>query len=96
MDACRTLKEYAMYVEQVRIYGKQMPLAEAVEKAVDKCIAEGFLSEFLKQKLEEKTRTIIRNMLARDMTDGDIMAIADCGRELIDQVRKETIPTKND
>ena len=38
MDACRTLKEYAMYVEQVRTYAKQMPLAEAVEKAVDYCI----------------------------------------------------------
>ena len=49
MDACRTLKEYAMYVEQVRNYAKQMPLAEAVEKAVDYCIAEGILSEFLKQ-----------------------------------------------
>lgn len=41
MDACRTLKEYAVYVEQIRTYARQMPLAEAMEKAVDKCIAEG-------------------------------------------------------
>ena len=47
MDACRTLKEYAMYVKWVRTYAKQMPLAEAVEKAVDDCIKEGILSEFL-------------------------------------------------
>ena len=46
MDACSTLKEYAMYVEQVRIYAKQMPLAEAVEKAVDECIEGGILADF--------------------------------------------------
>ena len=53
MDACKTLKEYAIYVEQVRNYAKQMSLAEAVEKAVDKCIAEGILSDFLRQNRAE-------------------------------------------
>lgn len=53
MDACRMLKEYAMYVERVRIYSKQMPLAEAVEKAVDDCIEEGILSEFLRKNRAE-------------------------------------------
>ena len=53
MDACRTLKEYAMYVERVRIYSKQMSLAEAVEKAVDDCIEEGILSEFLRKNRAE-------------------------------------------
>ena len=49
MDACRTLREYAMYVEQVRAYAKQMPLSEAVAKAVDYCINAGILLEFLKE-----------------------------------------------
>ena len=53
MEACRMLKEYAMYVEQIRIYVKQMPLAEAVEKAVDYCIRAGILSEFLKKNRAE-------------------------------------------
>ena len=53
MDACRILKEYAMYVEQVRIYAKQMPLAEAVEKTVDHCIKVGILSEFLRKNRAE-------------------------------------------
>ena len=53
MDACRMLKEYAMYVERVRIYSKQMPLAEAVEKAVDDCIEGGILSEFLRKNRAE-------------------------------------------
>ena len=123
MDACRTLKEYAMYVEQVRNYAKRMPLSEAVKKAVDHCIKTGILSEFLKKNraevimlsifeydeeahhkllyeegmeagmergLDQKTRTIVRNMLARGMSDEDIMTIAECGQELINQVR-ETI-----
>ena len=53
LNACRTLKEYAMYVERVRTYAKQMPLAEAVEKAVDYCIAEGILADFLRKNRAE-------------------------------------------
>lgn len=49
MDACRTLREYAIYMEHVREYAKQMPLSEAVEKAVDYCINAGILSEFLRK-----------------------------------------------
>ena len=58
-DSCRTLKEYAMYVERVRTYAKQMSLAEAVEKAVDECIAEGILSDFLKKNKAEAIKVSI-------------------------------------
>ena len=113
MDACKTLKEYAMYVGQVRIYAKQMPLAEAVEKAVDYCIKTGILSGFLRKNraevimlsifeydeeahhrllyeegVEDGLCITIRNMLARGMSDEDIMAIAECEQELIEQVRE--------
>lgn len=54
------------------------------------------LEEGREQGLEEKTRTIIQNMLARGMADEDIMAIAECSLELINQVQKDTIPTKID
>ena len=37
---------------------------------------------------DEKTRIIVRNMLARGMADEDIVAIAECGQELIEQVRE--------
>ena len=47
MGACRTLREYAQYVEQVRIYAKELPFNEAVEKAVDYSIKNGILAEFL-------------------------------------------------
>ena len=59
LDACRTLKEYAMYVERVRTYAKQIPLAEAVEKAVDDCIAEGILSDFLRKNRAEAIKVSI-------------------------------------
>ena len=59
MDACRTLREYAVYVEQVRTYAKQMPLAEAVEKTVDECIAEGILSDFLRENRAEAIKVSI-------------------------------------
>ena len=117
MEACRTLKEYAMYVERVRVYAKQMPLTEAVEKAVDECIEEGILTEFLREYraeaikmsiyeydeelhfrtlyeegvedgIEQGLRITIRNMLARGMSDEDIITIAECDKELIDQVRE--------
>lgn len=59
MDACRALKEYAMYVERIRTYTRQLPLNEAVEKAVNECIAEGILSEFLKKNRAEAIKMSI-------------------------------------
>ena len=59
MDACRTLKEYAMYVEQIRTYAKQMPLKEAVEKAVEHCIEAGILSDFLRKNKAEAIKVSI-------------------------------------
>ena len=35
------------YVERVRMYTKDMPLNEAVDKAVDECIAKNILRGFL-------------------------------------------------
>lgn len=47
MEACKLLKEYAQYVEQVRLYAKKLSIAEAVEQAVDYCIKHDILAEFL-------------------------------------------------
>ena len=59
MDACRTLKEYAMYVERVRTYAKQMPLKEAVERAINECIEEGILADFLRENRAEAIKVSI-------------------------------------
>lgn len=53
LEACRLLKEYAQYVEQVRTFAKGMPFPEAVEKAVDYCIGNEILSDFLAKNRAE-------------------------------------------
>ncbi len=40
-------------MEQVRTYTQQMPLSEAVEKAVDDCIKNGILADFLAKNRAE-------------------------------------------
>lgn len=47
MEKCPTLHQYMLYVDRIRTYEKQMPLLDAVEKAVDECISEDILREFL-------------------------------------------------
>ena len=53
LNACCLLKEYAQYVAQVRAYAEELPLSEAVEKAVDDCIRNHILAEFLAKNRAE-------------------------------------------
>ena len=56
MEACRDLKDYAEYVDRVRKYARELPLSEAVERAITECIRKGILKEFLeKNRAEVKT-----------------------------------------
>ena len=57
MEACRDLKDYAEYVDRVRKYARELPLSEAVERAITECIREGVLKEFL-----EKNRAEVKKM----------------------------------
>ena len=41
------------------------------------------------QKLQEKNRLVIKNMLQRGYSDEDILAIAECEPEEVEQVRKQ-------
>lgn len=59
MEQCRILGEYASYVEKVRRYAAELPLNEAVEKAVTECIREGVLEEFLSKNRAEVIRVSI-------------------------------------
>ncbi len=47
MEQCKTLREYALYVDRVRQYTADLPLQQAVEKAVQECIHENILTKFL-------------------------------------------------
>ena len=58
-EACRTLREYAVYTDKVRKYVEKMELADAVERAIRECIAEGVLKDFLeKHRAEAKEMSI--------------------------------------
>ena len=60
MEHCRTLKEYAKYVARVRKYVTQnIPLEEAVTRAVYECIEEGILAEFLMKNKAEVIKVSI-------------------------------------
>lgn len=59
MAACRTLWEYAEYTDRVRRYAKELPIEEAVERAITECIREGILKEFLRKNRAEAKRMSI-------------------------------------
>ena len=59
MEACRTLKGYAIYTDKIRKYAEKMSLEDAVERAICECIEEGILKEFLeKHRAEAKAMRI--------------------------------------
>ena len=53
LEACQSLKEYMLFVEQVRKYAAFLELNEAVDRAVNKCIQDGILSDFLSKHKAE-------------------------------------------
>ena len=53
LEVCRTLREYMIFVDRIRLYTKTMELDTAAERAVDECIHEGVLSDFLRKNRGE-------------------------------------------
>ncbi len=53
MSQCQILKEYSIYVAKVRSFAEQMPLDDAVQKAVTECIQENILADFLRKNQAE-------------------------------------------
>ena len=59
MNACHTLRDYSEYVARIRNYSAEMPLTDAVEKAITECIHENILRDFLlKNRAEAKAMSI--------------------------------------
>ena len=52
-EACRTLREYAVYTDKIRQYTEEMSLEEAVDRAIRECIDEDVLKEFLENHRTE-------------------------------------------
>lgn len=56
---CKTLDDYAVYTNLVRRYAKDMPLREAVERAISECIENDILAKFLTQNKAEAIKVSI-------------------------------------
>jgi len=83
-DAYDMAVEYTNAKELMTVksyYGKdgKVDMCEALTALIEDGKKEGF---------DEKTRQIVRNMLKRGMTDEDVIALAECRPELIEEVRK--------
>lgn len=46
-EACRTLREYAIFTDKMRKYTKTMDIETAAERTIEECIREDILREFL-------------------------------------------------
>lgn len=67
-EACRTLKDYAIYTDKIRMYTESMELQEAVDRAIEECIRENVLREFLqKHRAEAREMSIFEYDQERHM-----------------------------
>lgn len=77
---CPVLEQYITYTELIKEYRENMPLEEAVEKAVNECIRNGILKDFLMHQKAEVVKMSIyeydekeerRRMLKAAYRDGE-------------------------
>ena len=67
-EACRTLRDYAVYTDKIRTYTENMELAEAVDRAINECIEEDVLRDFLiEHKAEARAMSIFEYDQERHM-----------------------------
>ena len=60
MEKCKTLKEYSIFVAEVRKgTADGYPLKEAIERAVDRCIEENILKDILTKNRAEVTNMVL-------------------------------------
>lgn len=86
-DAFDVVVQYTKATELIGTkdyYGKdgKVDMCTAIKEMIADGRAEGRVAG-----IEEKTRSFVANMLRRGMEDADIMALAECELELIDEVR---------
>ena len=58
-DACRTLREYAIFTDKMRTYAKSMDIETAAERTIEECIRENVLREFLEKHKAEVIKVSI-------------------------------------
>lgn len=58
-QACRTLREYAVFTDKMRGYAGQMEIEEAADRAIEECIRENVLRDFLQKHRAEVKKVSI-------------------------------------
>ena len=75
VDMCRAITEW---LAEEREAGIQTGIQRGIQTGIQKGIQTG---------IDDKTKNVVINMLKRGMSDKDIIAIAECTQELIDELR---------
>ena len=90
-EACRTLRDYAIYTDKIRAYTETMELAEAVDRAINECIEEDVLRDFLMEhKAEARAMSIFEYDQERHMQQEREAGIEKGERQLLRrQVQKK-------
>ena len=81
IDMCKGLADW---IAEEREAGMEAGMAAGMEAGMEAGKEIG-----LREGDEVKARRVIINMLNRGMSDEDIMAVAECDRTLIDEIRKD-------
>lgn len=88
-DAYDVMVKYA-HVTDLRkekvMEGDKVNMCQAMKEWAEEERAEGRL-EGSRIGADEKTRTVVRNMLKRGMADEDVMALAECSMEMLEEER---------
>jgi len=66
-------------LEDIRMEGFEEGIERGIERGMERGVDQGKL---------DKTRTVVRNMLQRGMTKEDIIALAECSGELVEDVKR--------
>ena len=56
-------------------------------RGLGQTIAETNYAKGIEEGEESKTKIVVKNLLARGMSDEDIMVLAECSKEMVEQVR---------
>ena len=64
MDHCKPLRDYARLIARIREYKRELPIDEAIDKAVVQCIQEGVLADFL-----ETHRAEVKGMMLTEYNE---------------------------
>ncbi|MDD3796512.1 MAG: hypothetical protein PHE06_11190 [Lachnospiraceae bacterium] len=99
MDACKTLRDYSLYVEKVREFIKSMKPEAAVAKAVEECIHDDILKDFLLSQRAEAIKVTIyeydqaqheETLREEGRTEGELLKVI---KLIIEKRRKQlTVP----